>query len=87
MKMRITFKDPDKVHEATKDFIHDLKNKIMEEKQLTEEGALVEAEALSRPFVEIIHNFFEWGEYVTIELDSETKSARVVPRFEWETKY
>lgn len=83
MKMRITFKDPDQIHEATQDFIENLKEQLMEEKQLTEEGALAEAQAQARPFVDLVHNYFKWGEYVTIELDSETNSARVVPRSEW----
>lgn len=83
MKMTVTFKDPDRVHEATGYFIHKLKTQLMEEKGLTEEGALSEAHALAKPFVEIVANFFEWGEYVHIELDSETKSARVLPRNEW----
>lgn len=83
MKMRITFKDPDQVHEATQDFISDLTEKLMRDKQLSREGALTEAHSQAKPFVEIVHNFFEWGEYVTIELDSETKAARVVPRSEW----
>lgn len=83
MKMRITFKDPDQVHEATQDFIGDLTEKLMRDKQLSREGALAEAQSQAKPFVEIVHNFFEWGEYVTIELDSETKEARVVPRSEW----
>lgn len=83
MKMRITFKDPDQVSEATQDFIRDLKKKIIAEKGLTEEGAEAEAYALAKPFVAIIARHFEWGEYVTIELDSETNSARVVPREEW----
>lgn len=83
MKMTITFKDPDQVHECTQDFIRGLQMKLVKEKQLTEEGALAEAQTLAKPFVDIVHNFFEWGEYVHIELDSETKSARVIPRPEW----
>jgi hypothetical protein len=81
--MQITFKDPDQVHEATQDFIQGLTQKLMEEKDLTPQGARAEAEARAKPFVAVISNFFEWGEYVHIELDSETKTARVIPRSEW----
>lgn len=28
---------------------------------------------------EVIHRFIRWGEYVTIEVDTETKTAIVVP--------
>jgi hypothetical protein len=64
MKFQIVLKDPDGVWESLKDAF----------------------DTAEDPFVEIpteqlrtIEKFVEFGEYVTIEIDTELKTAKVVP--------
>lgn len=75
-KVRITVKDPDGVYDAIRDAaraslkdVHDLSK--AEREDLVEGRHEQIAEALS--------SWVEYGEYITVEFDTEAKTARVMP--------
>ena len=78
MIIQITLKDPDGVADAIKRATDNRVEEIAE--TLTDEEAEDCREGIQDRLEEDIKPWVEWGEYVTIELDTETKTARVVPR-------
>lgn len=82
MKMRVTFKDPDTLIDTLDDTKRELMKTLRSEMGLSERGAEVEAEERMAKMEQLASKFFEWHEYVTIELDDETMTARVVPKGE-----
>lgn len=82
MKIRVTWKDPDVTYDecvrAAKQSLSDLGLDAEEMEPLIEKRA----EKFSKMFAEYV----EYGEYITFELDTETKAIRVVPlkEREWE---
>lgn len=75
MKFRVTMKDPDTFDDAVKDAAKESLEQI-EGLDDDERAALLDAR------IESIKNkvggWFEYGEYLTVELDTETGSATVV---------
>lgn len=69
MKFRITFKDPDGVYE-------DLRGKV---NLLKAEQKYFDTEAAMEDLVESISPWVEFQEYITIEFDTEEKTAKVIP--------
>jgi len=76
MKLKVTFKDPDACEVAIENFVKrsigDLDGFDNEEKEAVFEKRLESTREKTR-------KWFEFGEYVTIEIDLETGDARVVP--------
>jgi len=74
MKIRITFKDPDAVSDAIDDAFGDLKRP--DGVDADEWGDIVESrkENLS------LSPWIEWMEYCTVEIDTDAKTAIVVPK-------
>ncbi len=77
MKITITFKDPDGVWEsiedATKNSLRDVSGDLSND----EFSTLVESRR--ERLMDSISTWVEYGEYVTIEIDTETGKAVVVP--------
>lgn len=73
MKVTITFKDPDGVHECVRE---DVMESIPSGLTDTEAGDLLETRT------EAAHNalkqWIQWKEYITIEFDTEAGTARVL---------
>jgi hypothetical protein len=80
--MYVTFKDPDQLGEAISETKDNLQSKLQKELGLSKAGAEAEAEQRMKAFDNLISKYFEWGEYLTVELDSETQSIRVVSKDE-----
>ena len=78
MKMRLTFKDPDVLCNAANDFIYLQKKSLMKELRLSESGAEAEAQERYKKMDRTIGKYMEYGEYITVEFDDETETARVV---------
>ena len=76
MKIRITVKDPDAIGdaimEAAEKEVNAIEGLSQDEKEMLME---TRQEKLSNLF----NTFFEWGEYIRIEIDTEAKTARVIP--------
>lgn len=74
MKFKVTFKDPDALLEAINNAVDELKTEGLSEKEL---------EAVKEPRKEAIRNicgrWFEYDEYLTVEIDTKAETCTVVP--------
>ncbi len=77
MKIRISFKDPDALSEAFDDEERKIEKSLT---NLTPAGAKAEAAARIESLRDLASKFFEYSEYVVIELDDEAQTATVVLR-------
>lgn len=73
MKLRITLKDPDGIHEAISDYLEEsrpsgLLNAEWEDIKSDRRAAIAHSK------------FIEYGDYITVEIDVEAGTAVVVPR-------
>ena len=82
MKMFVTFKDPDQLYEALEDKKREITKELMTNFGLSRSGAEAEADERLKAFDQLIKKYFPYSEYLTVELDSETQSIRVVPDYE-----
>lgn len=78
MKMRLTFKDPDVLADARDHILYTSKKQLMHELKLSESGASAEAEERYKKMDRLVGQYMEYGEYITVEFDDETGTARVV---------
>lgn len=75
MKFKVHMKDPDTLHDAIKAAVREELNKTdlpEDEKELLEESR---QEKIS----DICRKWFEYGEYLTVEIDTEQETCAVVP--------
>ena len=76
LKFRITMKDPDALHDAIQDAVRE---------QINSMAALSDGEKglLARSREEAVRNitkqWFSYGEYLTIEIDTQSQTATVCP--------
>lgn len=77
MKLTVTLKDPDTLHDAISDEKARLTESLIAEKNLTRYGAEAEAEELMSNMKKFVRDFFEYDEYVTIVFDDVEKTATV----------
>lgn len=75
MKFRVTFKDPDGVHDSITEVIND-QLKAMPQEHL-EDGEI--EQNLREKFEEDISKWVDYGEYITVEFDTDAGTATVVP--------
>ena len=76
MKIRITLKDPDGVYDSIKEATSEslLENKFIDEKE-REAAYDLRKDRLDN----MCSKFIEYGEYVTIEIDTDDGTAIVIP--------
>ena len=79
MKIKIHLKDSDVLHEGIAEAYQDLKIEGVSEEEM--EGI---KEKRCEEATELANDWFEYGEYLTVEMDTETKTIRVVPNSEKE---
>lgn len=76
MKIQITFKDPDGVYEAIREEAESQVKAIAglddDEKESLIEGRVESIQESLKPWI-------RHGEYITVEFDTETKTATVIP--------
>jgi len=82
MKLFVTFKDPDQLYEAIEDKKREITKELMTNLGLGRAAAEVEAAERMRQLDPLFKKYFPYSEYLTVELDSETQSIRVVPDYE-----
>ena len=74
MKIKITFKDPDALHDCIETSLDE-----------TDYGNLSQAEVEAvrairhQEIRDLCATWFEYGEYLTVEVDTETETCTVVP--------
>lgn len=73
MKIKITFKDPDALLDCIDDAIEDLEIKGLDEDEL----AAVKEEKKDKA-MELCGKWFEYGEYLTVEVDTEKETCKVL---------
>jgi hypothetical protein len=78
MKIKIYLKDPDTLYDSINESVDSLKLDLPEE----ELDAIKELR--KEQYREIADDWFEYGEYVTLELDTDTREMRVIPLKELE---
>lgn len=75
MKLTIQLKDPDGVYDSIEDAI----KQSVAALELSEEEREAVAESRRVIVSEVCATWIEFGEYVSIEIDTETKTAAVLP--------
>jgi hypothetical protein len=79
MKIRVTMKDPDTLFDAIDDVLIDQKKMYMD-MGLSEEAAEAAAGVDSEKMTKFASKFFEYGEYLTVELDDEAGTITVLEK-------
>ena len=77
MKIQIQLKDPDALEDQVSQEIVD--NTFSGKEELSNEEVEVVVEKRKESILHLAGLWFEYGEYLTVEIDTETKSIRVVP--------
>lgn len=74
MKIQVTMKDPDVLYEAIRDAVYDeLKSKYLEDDEI---DAI--ADIKIDKCQDIASKWFTYGEYLSVEIDTETSAIRVL---------
>lgn len=74
MKFKVTMKDPDTLHDAIRDAIKkDLKEYGVTDKDEQEALQEIRAEKIGK----LTSKWFEYGEYLTVEIDTDAGTATV----------
>lgn len=77
MKIKLTLKDPDGVHESVGEIVEGIVNQIMSGAA----GGLLDRDALAEQtregIMKTLAPWVEYGEYITVEVDTEAKTAVV----------
>lgn len=76
MKFKVTMKDPDTLHDAIADAVKD----ELKQMNLGEDEKEALQEIRANRYAEIAGKWFEYGEYLTVEIDTEAKTATVCER-------
>jgi hypothetical protein len=77
MKFRITMKDPDGVYDCIQDAAKEMAEQVTGVDQDEREGLI---ESKREKLSELCRNWFEYGEYLTVEIDTDAQTIAVVPR-------
>lgn len=73
MKLKVTLKDPDALYDGISEALEeDLKELPEDEKEALEE---IRREKLTT----IANKWFKWGEYITVEIDTDQNTCVVMP--------
>lgn len=76
MKFQVTMKDPDSLHDAIDEAVkQDLSTVVGLDDEDKESIAEIRADRVR----EIAERWFEYGEYLTVEIDTEAKTCTVLP--------
>ena len=81
MKFQVQMKDPDQLYDAASEAVND----ELKATNLDEEERDAIREMRTEKVTSIADKWFRWGEYLTVEIDTETKTIRVVPVEEQES--
>lgn len=80
MKFQVTMKDPDVLHDSIQDAARCVADKIADQSNGLE---LLQYEAIENAtkeqFGKLCARWFEYGEYLTVEIDTEAQTITVVP--------
>ena len=80
MKFQVTMKDPDQLYDAAAEAVDD----ELKATNLSEEERDAIREIRTEKVTDVADKWFRWGEYLTVEIDTEAETIRVVPAGETE---
>lgn len=72
-KIKVTMKDPDVLYDAVEEQVES------ELEGMPDDEAEAVRDLRVEKYQEVASTWFEYGEYLTIEIDTDAKTARVVP--------
>jgi hypothetical protein len=75
MKFRVTFKDPDTLHDAIRDAVVSEVAKL----ELDDDEREAVIDKRCEKVGDAVSKWFKWSEYVTIECDTDAGTATVIP--------
>lgn len=75
MKFKVTMKDPDTLHDAIEEAV---KRELASVKELTEDDREALQEPRREKISDLCSQWFEYGEYLTVEIDTEAGTCVVV---------
>jgi len=75
MKFTVTMKDPDALHEA----VQEAAKESLEDLDLSDDEKEVLLDKRAENLKEAAERFFEFGEYVQIEIDTKERTATLLP--------
>ncbi len=77
MKFRVTMKDPDTLLDAIQDAAKELADQVT---GIDEDERVSLVESKKEKLSELCRKWFEYSEYLTVEIDTEAESISVVTR-------
>ena len=77
MKIHITFKDPDTLHQCIEDGVRENMEVLKDALGVDEFEAAVQ-KRVEKVTELCTTSWFEWGEYLSVEVDTDENSARVM---------
>lgn len=76
MKIKVTMKDPDSMHDAVQDAVE----KEVKEIGLTEDETESLIEIRTEKIRDKMYKWFEYGEYLSVEFDTDSMTATVLDK-------
>jgi len=80
MKFKVTLKDPDGVYESIEDAAKSAANEVAGVLELDDEDRASFVERKTEKLKKLCSKWFEYGEYLTVEIDTEAETCVVVPQ-------
>lgn len=80
MKFKVTLKDPDGVYESIEDAAKSAANEVAGVLELDDEDRASFVERKTEKLKKLCSKWFEYGEYLTVEIDTEAETCVVVLR-------
>jgi len=75
LKFKVTFKDPDSLHDAIQDAVEEDVNDMPD---LDDEEKESVAGSRTEKIKSLCEKWFKWSEYLTVEIDTEAKTCVVL---------
>lgn len=79
MKIRLTFKTLDVIENMINEYFNNIYSEEEEYDEFHEESFFEERENQISLIEDICSKYIKYGEYCTIEIDTETQEARIIP--------
>lgn len=76
VKIRVTLKDPDTLHESV---VEAVQQSLLSRGLSLKERAVLQEAAVTELQTPIVIKWMEWGEYLTVEFDTDAGTATVIP--------
>lgn len=77
MKFKVTMKDPDTLYDAIRAAVKEEVGKV---ERITDEEKEGVIERRIESVADIASEWFEYGEYLTVEIDTDAKTCTAVPK-------